>query len=115
MTPIKIWSEIKGLLPGNNKHSHITCDIFANCFNHRFANISNKMNSKFQNFDDNCFWKGPKSIHNFRFTKMSNEDIKTYLGSLPNESTGDILDKDLVLLRESAPYISIGKFSHRQM
>ena len=40
---------------------------------------------------------------------MSNEDIKTYLGSLPNKSNNDILGilSDLVLLRESAPYISI--------
>ena len=36
------------LVPGKNKHSHITCDISTNGFNHRFANISNKMNSKFQ-------------------------------------------------------------------
>ena len=42
---------------------------------------------------------------------MSNEDIKTYLGSLPNKSTNDILGMDLVL----GPYISIGKFSHWQM
>ena len=38
---------------------------------------------------------------------MSNEDIKTYLGSLPNKSNNDIVGMDLVLLRESAPYISI--------
>ena len=40
---------------------------------------------------------------------MSNEYIKTYLGSLPNKSNNDILGilSDLVLLRESAPYISI--------
>ena len=72
---------------------------------HRFANISNKMNSKFQNFDDNCSWKGPKSIHSFRFKKISNEDIKTYLGSLPNKSTKDILGMDLVLLRVSPIYM----------
>ena len=65
------------------------------------------MNSQFQNFDDNCFWKGPKSIHRFRFKKMSNEDIKTYLGSLPDKSKNDILGMDLVLLSESAPNISI--------
>ena len=38
---------------------------------------------------------------------MSNEDIKTYLGSLPNKSNNDILGMDLVLLRASVPYISI--------
>ena len=38
---------------------------------------------------------------------MSNEDIKTYLGSLPNKSNNDIVGMDLVLLRESVPYISI--------
>ena len=38
---------------------------------------------------------------------MSNEDIKTYLGSQPNKSNGDILGMDLVLLRESVPYISL--------
>ena len=106
ITP-KMRSEIKRLVPGKNKHSHITCDISADDFNHHFANISNKMNSKFQNFYDNCLWKGPKSIHSFRFKKMSNKDIKTYLGSLPNKSNNDILGMDLVLLRESAPYISV--------
>ena len=106
MTP-KMGSEIKRLVPGKNKHSHITRDISANDFNYRFANISNKIRSKFQNFDDNCFWKGPKSIHSFRFSEMSNEDIKTYLGSLPNKSNNDILGMDIVVLRESAPCISI--------
>ena len=38
---------------------------------------------------------------------MSNEDIKTYLGSLPNESNNDILGIDLVLLKGFVPYISI--------
>ena len=38
---------------------------------------------------------------------MSNEDIKTYLGSLPNKSNNDIMGMHLVLWRESAPYISI--------
>ena len=32
----------------------------------------------------------PKSIHSFRFKKMSNEDIKTYLGYLTNKSNNDI-------------------------
>ena len=50
-----MWSEIKPLVPGKNKHSHIigTCDISAYDFNHHFTNISNKTNSKFQNFYDN--------------------------------------------------------------
>ena len=72
-----MWLEIKRLVPGKNKHSHITCDISANHFNHHFANIGNKMNSKFQNLDDNFYWKGPKSIHSFSFKRMSNEDIVT--------------------------------------
>ena len=38
---------------------------------------------------------------------MSNEDIKTYLGSLTNKFNNDILGMGLVLLRESAPCISI--------
>ena len=50
MTP-KMWLEIKLLVPGENKHLHIDCDISANDFNHHFANISNQMNSKFPNFD----------------------------------------------------------------
>ena len=102
-----MWSEIKRLVPGKNKHSHITCDISANDFNHHFSNIGKKMNSKFHNCDDNFLWKGPKSIYSFRFKNMSKEDIETYLGSLPNKSNNDILGMDLVLLRKSAPYISI--------
>ena len=90
-----------------NKHSHITCDISANDFNHHFVNISNKMNLKFQIFYDFFFWKGPKSIHNFCFKKTSNEDINTYLGFPPNKFNNHILGMDLVLLRESAPYIII--------
>ena len=45
------------------------CDISANDFNHHFANISNKMNSK---FSWQLFLEGPKSIHSFRFKEMSN-------------------------------------------
>ena len=44
----EMWSEIKRLVPSKNKHTHITRDISANDFNHHFANISNKINSKFQ-------------------------------------------------------------------
>ena len=41
-------------------HLHITCDISANDFNHHFANISNKMNSTFPNFDDKFSGKARK-------------------------------------------------------
>ena len=74
-----MWSEIKRLLPNKNKHSRIACDISANDFNQHFANIGNKMNSKFQNLSDDLFWKGWKSIHTFRFSKVSNRDIEKYL------------------------------------
>ena len=50
-----MWLEIKLLVPGKTKHLHINCDISAIDFKNHFANISNKMNSKFQNFDDNFF------------------------------------------------------------
>ena len=52
--------EIKLLVPGKNKHLHINCDISANDFNHHFAKISNKMYSKFQNFDNNFFLERPE-------------------------------------------------------
>ena len=64
------------------------------------------MNSKFQNLPDELFWKGSKSIHTFRFTNVSNKDIEKYLSSQPDKSNNDILGMDVVLLRESAPYIS---------
>ena len=51
------------------------------------------------------FRKGPKSIHSFRFQRMSNKDIVPYLGSLPNRSSNDILGMDLVLLKELVPYV----------
>ena len=38
---------------------------------------------------------------------MSSADIVTYLGSLPNRSNNVLLGMDIVLLKESAPYISI--------
>ena len=38
---------------------------------------------------------------------MSSADIATYLGYLPNRSSYDILGLDIVLLKESVPYISI--------
>ena len=82
--------------------SHLVKINTPNYFNHHLPILATKCT---QNFDDNCFWKGPKSIHSFK--DMSNEDIKTYLGSLPTKSNNDILGMDLVLLRESAPYISI--------
>ena len=36
----------------------------------------------------------------------SNKDIEEYLSSQPNRSNNDILGMDVVLLRESDPYIS---------
>ena len=73
--PKKMWAEIKRLVPGKNKHSHIICDISANDFNHHFANIGNEMNSKFQTWDDDLFWEVKKFIHNVLFTRISNTDI----------------------------------------
>ena len=64
------------------------------------------MNSKFQTRGDDLFWKGPKSIHTFRFLQISYSDIETYMRSQRNKSNNDILGMDLVLLKESAPYIS---------
>ena len=58
--PPNMWLEIKPLVPGKNKHPHITCDISANDFNHHFTNISNKMNSNFLNFYDNFFLQRSK-------------------------------------------------------
>ena len=105
--PQKMWSEIKRLVPGKNKHSHITCDISANDFNHHLPILATKWTQNFKILMTFFFWKRPKSIHSFRFKRMYNEDIKTYLESLPNKSNNDILGMDLALLRESAPYISI--------
>ena len=85
-----MWSEIKRLVSGKNKHSHITCDISASDLNNNFDNIGNKINSNFQNLNDNFCWKGQKSIYSFRFKRMSNEDIVTYVGSLPKRSNNDL-------------------------
>ena len=52
------------------------------------------------------FLERSKNIHSFRLKRMSNEDIVTYLVSLPNSSNNDTLGMNLVLLKESAPYIS---------
>ena len=40
--PKKMWSEIKRLAPGKNKHLHITCDISANDFNHHLPILATK-------------------------------------------------------------------------
>ena len=93
-------SEIKQLIHGKNKHSHISCDISAKDFNQHFAHISNKINSKVPNFADIFFMERPKKyINSFCFKKMSNEDIKTCLATLPNKSNNDILGMGLILLR----------------
>ena len=89
------------------KHSHITCDISANDLNHHFANIGNKMNSKFQTLDDNFSGEAQKSIHSFRLKRMYNANIVAYLGSLPNRSNNDKLGMDIVFFKESARYIYI--------
>ena len=59
--------------------------------------LSTKWTQNFQILLTFFFWKGPKSIHSFK--KMSDEDIKTYLRSLPNKFNNDIL-----IYWESAPY-----------
>ena len=51
--------------------------------------------------------KAQKVFIVFGFKKMSNEDIKTYLGYQPNRSNNYMLGMNPVLLRESATYISI--------
>ena len=68
----KIWSEIKRIVHGKNKH--ITCDISANYLNLHLANIDNKMNFKFQTLDGGLFCNDPKSIHTFRVTPIYKED-----------------------------------------
>ena len=48
--PPKMWSEIKRLVPGKNKYSHITCDIFANDFNHQFCQYYQQNELKISKF-----------------------------------------------------------------
>ena len=73
-----------------------------------FANISNKMSWKFQNFDDIFFAGKAQNVFKvFVSKRFLNEDIKTYLGFLPNKSNNHILGMDLLLLRISVPYIFI--------
>ena len=103
--PKKIWSEIKRLVPGKNKHSHITCDISANDFNHHFANISNKMNSKFQNFDDN-FSEKAQNVFIVFVTKRYLMKIIKYIWDLYLINP-IMMGMDLVSLRESTLYTSI--------
>ena len=67
-------------------------------FSQGFANIGNKMNSKFRYLSEDLFWKGSKSIHNFCFTTISNRNIETYLSSQPKKSNNDIMRMDVVLL-----------------
>ena len=69
--------------------------------------LATKYNQNFKIVMTIYFWNSPKSTHSFRSKKMSNEDIETYLGSQTNKSNNYILGMDFVLLRESAPYISI--------
>ena len=51
------------------------------------------------------YWKGPGSIHAFRFKETIVDDVMKYLSKLPDKS-GDMLGFDRKLLRVAAPYIS---------
>ena len=93
--PKTMWLKIKQPVPGKNKHSHITCDISVNDFNQHLPILASKWTQNLDTF----FWRGPKSIHNCRFKRMSNNDSETYLRSLSLKSNNDILGMNLVLLK----------------
>ena len=104
--PRKIWEELKSVLPDKINFKSIPKNLNADTFNKYFVEAPQNLNSKFSKEPGDLYWKGPESIHAFRFKKIIVDDVTKYLSKLPDKSGGDVLGFDRKLLRASAPYIS---------
>ena len=104
--PRKIWEELKSVLPDKINFKSIPKNLNADTFNKYFVEAPQNLNSKFSKEPGDLYWKGPESIHAFRFKKVIVDDVTKYLSKLPDKSGGDVLGFDRKLLRASAPYIS---------
>jgi hypothetical protein len=96
------WSELRKL-SGKSK-CNATCDISAEQFNEHFCNIGTTVTSHFPPSQE-LLWKGPSSIHDFKFRNVPEESVLKLLKGLSLSSSIDLLTLDCKLLRLSSHLI----------
>ena len=100
-----LWKVINGILPTKSKH--LDSSIFTpSQFNNHFCKIGEYVANSFIDCDKSYPWKGPNSIHQFKFSKIKQCDVEKLLNDLPMKSSLDILNIDSKLLKIGAKYIS---------
>ena len=104
--PRKIWEELKSVLPVKINFKSIPKNLNADTFNKYFVEAPQNLNLKFSKEPGDLYWKGPESIHAFRFKDIIVDDVILYSSKLPDKSGGNVLGFDIKRLRVAAPYIS---------
>ena len=100
--PKALWSEMRKLA-GKTKCDP-SSDLTAEQFNNHFCNIGNNVTSHFPS-SSNLLWKGPSSIHHFKFKNISEDSVLKLLKGLSLSSSLDLLSFDCKLLRLSCESI----------
>ena len=91
--PKKFWQEIKTVIPKLNTKS-IPKSLTANEFNAYFTQVPQRVNANFGKDELSLLWKGPRSIYNFNFEKVTEHDVLLELRRLPDKPGLDILTFD---------------------
>ena len=104
--PRKIWEELKSVLPVKINFKSIPKNLNADTFNKYFVEAPQNLDLKFSKEPGDLYWKGPESIHAFRFKDIIVDDVILYSSKLPDKSGGNVLGFDIKRLRVAAPYIS---------
>jgi hypothetical protein len=102
--PRKLWSHIRQAIP--KQATNNVNNINADKFNEFFATVGQKVASRFDAKPEQYKNDLPQSIHQFKFEKVTEENIKKYLRRLSHTSKSDILGFDSKLLRLSIDIIT---------
>ena len=78
----------------------ITCSDLNDHFTSIGAAICESSNEK------DLYWRGPSSMHTFKFTSINEHSVLKFLENLPNKSNTDVIGFDAKLLRIAAKVIS---------
>ena len=99
-----LWRAIS-IATGKSEHKEIVPNVLTPpSLNNYFVNIGSQLSDTFD--DTPPMWKGPDSTHIFKFTHISETQVRNFLSGLPDHSNVDLLHFDTKLLRIANHVIS---------
>ena len=100
----QMWKSVQMIL-GDNKTCSVPLDISCDEINHYFTNIGTCTNLNEFSETDRFHWRGPGSIHEFKFREITDNEVFKFISQFPDKSNSDIVGLDARLLKQAAHLI----------